>query len=65
MRDELAAAAKANGRSLSAEIIHRLTRSLEREGVQKKLSEHLKLQDGRLARVEEDIAAMVEQLRRD
>ena len=64
MRDKLAEAAKTNGHSLNSEIIHRLTRSLEREGVQKKLSDHLKIQGDRLARVEEEIASLVERLRR-
>jgi hypothetical protein len=64
MRDKLAEAAKTNGHSLNSEIIHRLTRSLEREEVQKKLSNHLKIQGDRLAKVEGEIAALVEQLRR-
>ena len=65
MRDKLAEAAKANGRSLNGEIVHRLMQSLEREAVQKKLSDHLKVQGDRLAKVEQDIAALVEQLRHD
>jgi hypothetical protein len=63
MRDRLAEAATANGRSLNGEIIHRLTQSLERDGLQKKLSQHLKIRADRLAKVEEDIAALVQQLR--
>jgi Arc-like DNA binding domain len=63
MGDKLAEAATANGRSLSDEVIHRLTRSLERDEIQKKLSDHLKVQGDRLAKVEEEIAALVEQLR--
>src|SRR5215469_9173554 len=62
MRDKLAEAATANGRSLNDEIIHRLTQSLERDEM-KKLSDHLKTRDDRLAKVEEKIAALVEQLR--
>jgi hypothetical protein len=52
-----------NGRSLNDEIIHRLTQSLERDGMQKKLSQHLKIQGDRLAKVEEEIADLVQQLR--
>jgi Arc-like DNA binding domain len=63
MRDQLAEAATANGRSLNDEIIHRLTQSLERDGMQKKLSQHLKIQGDRLAKVEEEIADLVQQLR--
>ena len=63
MRDKLAKAATANGRSLNSEIIHRLTRSLERDEVQKKLSDHLRAQGDRLVKVEQEIAALVEQLR--
>jgi hypothetical protein len=63
MRDQLAEAATASGRSLNGEIIHRLTLSLERDGMPKKLSQHLKTQDDRLAKVEEEIGALVEQLR--
>jgi hypothetical protein len=63
MREKLAEAATANGRSLDGEIIHRLTRSLERDEMQKKLSDHLKAQGDRLAKVEEEIAALVEKLR--
>jgi hypothetical protein len=62
MRDKLAEAATANGRSLNGEIIHRLTQSLERDET-KKLSDYLKTQGDRLAKVEEEIAALVEQLR--
>ena len=63
MRDHLAEAATANGRTLNGEIIHRLMQSLERDGVQKKLSQHLNIQGDRLAKVEEEIAALVQQLR--
>jgi Arc-like DNA binding dprotein len=63
MRDQLAEAATANERSLDGEIIHRLMQSLERDAMQKKLSQHLKTQGDRLAKVEEEIAALVEQLR--
>jgi hypothetical protein len=63
MRDQLAEAATANGRSLNDEIIHRLTQSLERDGMQKKLSQHLKIHGDRLAKVEEEIADLVQQLR--
>ena len=63
MRDHLAEAATANGRSLNGEIIHRLMQSLERDGRQEKLSQHLKIQGNRLAKVEEEIAALVQQLR--
>ncbi len=63
MRDQLSEAATANGRSLNDEIIHRLTQSLERDGMQKKLSQHLKIQGDRLAKVEEEIADLVQQLR--
>jgi hypothetical protein len=63
MRDQLAEAATANGRSLDGEIIHRLMQSLERDGTPKKLSQHLKTQGDRLAKVEEEIAALVQQLR--
>ena len=62
MRDKIAEAATANGRSLNDEIIHRLTHSLERDEM-KKLSDHLKTRGDRLAKVEEEIAALVEQLR--
>ena len=62
IRDKLAEAATANGRSLNGEIIHRLTQSLERDET-KKLSDHLKAQGDRIAKVEEEIAALVEQLR--
>jgi len=62
MRDKIAEAATANGRSLNDEIIHRLTQSLERDEM-KKLSDHLKTRDDRLAKVEEKIAALVEQFR--
>jgi hypothetical protein len=62
MREKLAEAATANGRSLNGEIIHRLTESLERDET-KKLSDHLRTQGDRLAKVEEGIAALVEQLR--
>jgi Arc-like DNA binding domain len=63
MRHQLAEAATANERSLSGEIIHRLTQSLERDGAQKKLSQHLKTQGDHLAKVEQEIAALVQQLR--
>jgi hypothetical protein len=63
MWDKLAEAATANERSLNDEIIHRLTQSLERDGMQKKLSQHLKIQGDRLAKVEGEIAALVQQLR--
>ena len=63
MRDQLAEAATASGRSLNGEIIHRLTQSLERDERQKKLSQHLKIQGDRVAKVEEEIAALVQQLR--
>jgi predicted HicB family RNase H-like nuclease len=63
MRDHLSEAATANGRSLNGEIIHRLVQSLERDGRQEKLSQHLKIQGNRLAEVEEEIAALVQQLR--
>lgn len=62
-RDQLAEAAMANGRSLHDEIIHRLTRSLERDAKQK-LSDRLKAQSDGLAKFEGEIAAIVEQLRR-
>ena len=62
MRDKLAEAAMANGRSLNGEIIHRLTQSLERDEMQK-LSDRLKAQGDRLAKFEGEIAAIVEQLR--
>jgi hypothetical protein len=65
MRDQLAEAATANGRSLNGEIIHRLTQSLERDAMQKKLSQHLKTRGDRLAKVEEEIAALVQQLRQN
>jgi hypothetical protein len=62
MRDKLAEAAMANGRSLDDEIIYRLAQSLARDE-QQKLSERLKAQGDRLAKFEGDIAAIVEQLR--
>jgi hypothetical protein len=62
MRDKLAEAAAANGRSLNDEIVDRLTQSLERDEL-KKLSDHLKARGDRLSEVEEGIAALVEQLR--
>jgi hypothetical protein len=62
MRDKLAAAATANGRSLDDEIIYRLAQSLERDKAQQ-LSDRLKTQGDRLAKFEGDIAAIVEQLR--
>jgi len=65
MRNKLAEAAMGNGRSLDGEIIHRLAKSLEREENQRKLSDHLKVKENRLAKVEGEIAALVEQLRRD
>ena len=60
MRDKLVKAA--NGRSLNDEIIQRLTQSLERDEMQK-LSDRLKAQGDRLAKFEDEIAAMVEQFR--
>ena len=60
MRDKLVKAA--NGRSLNDEIIQQLTQSLERDEMQK-LSDRLKAQGDRLAKFEDEIAAMVEQLR--
>jgi len=63
MRDKLAEAAMANGRSLTDEIVHRLAQSLERDEAQK-LSDHFKAQGDRLAKFEGDVAAIVEQLRR-
>ena len=60
MRDKLVEAA--NGRSLTDEIIQRLTQSLERDEMQK-LSDRLKAQGDRLAKFEGEIASMVEQLR--
>jgi len=63
MRDQLAETATANGRSLNDEIIHRLAQSLERDGRREKLSQHLKIQGNRLVKVEEEIAALVQQLR--
>jgi hypothetical protein len=62
MQDKLAEAATANGRSLNGEIVRRLTESLERDET-KKLSDHLRTQGDRLAKVEGEIAALVEQLR--
>ena len=63
MREKLAEAATANGRSLNDEIIYRLMQTLEREGTRKKLSDSLKSQGDRLANVEKEIATLVEQLR--
>ena len=63
MRNKLAEVAMANGQSLNDEIIHRLAQSLERDGIQQKLSDRLKAQGERLAKFEGDIAAIVEQLR--
>jgi hypothetical protein len=63
VRDQLAEAAAANGRSLNGEIIHRLTQSLERDGMHKNLSQRLKIQGDRLAKMEEEIGALVQQLR--
>jgi hypothetical protein len=63
MREKLAEAAMANGRSLNDEIIYRLMQTLEREGTRKKLSDSLKSQGNRLANVEKEIANLVEQLR--
>jgi hypothetical protein len=63
MREKLAEAAMANGRSLNDEIIYRLMQTLEREGTRKKLSDSLKSQGDRLANVEKEIANLVEQLR--
>ena len=62
MRDKLVEAAMANGRSISDEIIDRLTQSLERDELQR-LSDRLKAQSDRLATFEGEIASMVEQLR--
>ena len=62
MRDKLVEAAMANGRSISDEIIDRLTQSLERDEM-KRLSDRLKAQSDRLATFEGEIASMVEQLR--
>jgi plasmid stability protein len=62
MRDKLVETAMANGRSISDEIIDRLTQSLERDEMQR-LSDRLKAQSDRLATVEGEIASMVEQLR--
>jgi plasmid stability protein len=62
MRDKLVEAAMANGRSISDEIIDRLTQSLERDEMQK-LSDRLKAQSDRLATFEGEIAIIVEQLR--
>jgi hypothetical protein len=62
MRDKLAQAATANGRSIGDEIIDRLAQSVERDEMQK-LSDRLKAQSDRLASVEGEIASMVEQLR--
>ena len=63
MREKLAEAAMANGRSLNDEIIYRLMQTLEREAIRKKLSDLLKSQGDRLANVEKGIATLVEQLR--
>jgi hypothetical protein len=63
MREKLAEAAIVNGRSLNDEIIHRLMQTLERDGMRKKLSDSLKSQGDRLAKVEKEIANLVEQLR--
>jgi hypothetical protein len=63
IREKLAEAAMANGRSLNDEIIYRLVQTLEREGTRKKLSDSLKSRDHRLANVEKEIATLVEQLR--
>ena len=62
MRDKLAEAATANGRSLNEEIIDRLTQSLEHDKIQR-LSNRLKAQSDRLATFEGEIATIVEQLR--
>ena len=62
MRGKLVEAAMANGRSISDEIIDRLTQSLERDEMQR-LSDRLKAQSDRLATFEGEIASMVEQLR--
>jgi len=62
MRDKLVEAAMANGRSISDEIIDRLTQSLERDEMQR-LSDRLKAQSDRLATFEGEIASMDEQLR--
>lgn len=62
MRDKLAEAAAANGRSLNEEIIDRLTQSLERDAVQR-LSNRLKAQGDRLATFEGELASIVERLR--
>jgi hypothetical protein len=63
MREKLTEAAMVNGRSLNDEIIYRLTQTLEREGMRKKLSDSLKSQGDRLANLEKEIATLVEQLR--
>jgi hypothetical protein len=63
MREKLAEAAMVNGRSLNDEIIYRLMQTLERDGMRKKLSDSLKSQGDRLAKVEKEIANLVEQLR--
>lgn len=39
LRDRIAAAAKANGRSMNAEIVHRLSESLEDSAITKMLNE--------------------------
>ena len=62
MRGKLVEAAMANGRSISDEIIDRLTQSLERDEMQR-LSDRLKAQGDRLAKFEGEIASMVERLR--
>jgi hypothetical protein len=63
MREKLADAAMANGRSLNDEIIYRLMQSLQREGTWKRLSDSLKSQGDHLAKVEKEIATLVRQLR--
>jgi hypothetical protein len=63
MREKLAEAAMANGRSLNDEIIYRLMQTLERERTRKKLSDSLKAHGDRLANVEKEIATLVQQLR--
>jgi len=63
IREKLAEAAMANGRSLNDEIIYRLMQTLQREGARKRLSDSLKSRGDRLASVEKEIASLVERLR--
>jgi hypothetical protein len=63
MREKLADAAIANGRSLNDEIIYRLIQTLQRDGTRKRLSDSLKSQGDHLASVEEKISTLVKQLR--